>query len=64
MKFQLISYYEKVDFEDFAIVAGWQSPYDMTDLKEMAADWLIDCDITPDDPACSSRCAAAAGIHK
>ena len=34
----------RVDLLDFALLgAGWQDPYDMNDLKEMAADWLIDC---------------------
>jgi len=34
----------RVDLLDFALLgAGWQNPYDMTDLVEMAVDWLIDC---------------------
>jgi len=35
---------DRIDFIDFALLgAGWQNPYNITDLKEMAADWLIDC---------------------
>ena len=42
-----------VELTDFAeLEAGWQSPYDMADLIEMAVDWLIDCNITPSNPAC------------
>ena len=34
----------RVDLLDFALLgAGWQNPYDMTDLIEMSVDWLIDC---------------------
>jgi len=35
---------DRIDLLDFGLLgAGWQDPYDMNDLKEMAADWLIDC---------------------
>ncbi|MHC4153199.1 MAG: hypothetical protein ACYSSP_14050, partial [Planctomycetota bacterium] len=35
---------DRIDFIDFALLgAGWLDPYDMNDLKEMVADWLIDC---------------------
>jgi hypothetical protein len=35
---------DRIDLLDFALLgARWQDPYDMTDLEEMAADWLIDC---------------------
>ncbi|MBN1786960.1 MAG: hypothetical protein JW806_01030 [Sedimentisphaerales bacterium] len=36
---------------DFVIMAeAWIS--DFTDLKDIADNWLIDCDVTPSDPAC------------
>jgi hypothetical protein len=35
---------DRIDLLDFALLgAGWQNSYDMTDLEEMAVDWLIDC---------------------
>jgi hypothetical protein len=35
---------DRIDLLDFALLgAGWQNPYDMTDLVEMTVDWLIDC---------------------
>jgi len=35
---------DRIDLLDFALLgAGWQNPYGMTDLEEMAVDWLIDC---------------------
>jgi hypothetical protein len=38
----------RVDFSDFALLgAGWQDPYDITDLNEMATGWLIYCNIGP-----------------
>jgi hypothetical protein len=36
----------KVAMEDFAILSNdWQNGYDMTDLQEMAADWLMIMDV-------------------
>ena len=38
----------RVDCLDFDLLgAGWQISYDMFDLKEMAANWLIYCNISP-----------------
>ncbi len=35
---------DRIDFIDFALLAvGWLDTYDMNDLNEMVADWLIDC---------------------
>lgn len=46
----------KVGLRDFAeLVFDWQISYDMTDLAEMAANWLIDCNVTPGDPVCVSK---------
>ena len=43
----------KVELRDFAELAfDWQIAYDANDLAEMATNWLIDCDVTPGDPAC------------
>jgi len=40
-----------VDFKDFAVMAiDWDD--DFSDLAPMATNWLIDCDQTPENPAC------------
>jgi hypothetical protein len=43
----------KVELRDFVVlVSGWQVSYDMNDLAEMTANWLIDCDVIPGNPNC------------
>jgi len=43
----------KVDYFDIKEIADqWLSPYDFIDFALMAKNWLIDCDMTPNDPAC------------
>ena len=47
----------KVDNADFVDLASeWQVSYDINDLAEMGARWLVDCGQTPSDQACGPKC--------
>lgn len=42
-----------VELSDFGLLAiDWQTAYDPNDLADMANNWLLDCKVTPGDPAC------------
>ncbi len=43
----------KIDLADYAdLAAGWQSLYDIYNLRDLAEDWLLDCIQDPHNPMC------------
>jgi len=43
----------KVDLADLALICDqWLATYTFSDVVDMAANWLIDCDTDPSNPAC------------